>query len=53
MFTSFLKLTIFWNLEPQIRGNGATSQKVGRGKMFDTNNTVENISKMEPSTWAK
>lgn len=42
-----------WNLESQSRGNEAASQKEGRGERFDTKNTVENLSKMEPSTWAK
>ena len=50
MSTSFLRFTIFWNLESQSMGNGAVSQEVGRGKMFDTRNTVENSSKMEPPT---
>lgn len=46
MFTSFLRFTIFWNLESQSMGNGAVSQEVGRGKMFDTRDTVEESSKM-------
>lgn len=50
MFTSFLRVTIFWNLESQSARNGAVSQEVGRGKMFDTRNTVENSSKMELPT---
>lgn len=45
MFTSFLIFTIFWNLESQSIGNGAVSQEVGRGKVFDTRNTVKIVLK--------
>lgn len=51
MFTSFLRLTIFWNLELQSRGQQA--RRWEKGTCLTLKNTVENRSKMEPSTWAK